>query len=207
MIRPDTVVFDFGGVLVRWAPGEVVQRLYSDPKLRETLMHSVFQHPDWLEYDRGSFSDEELAARFAERTGLTLEAMHELLREVRESLTPLAATVTLLQDLARRGIPLYGLTNMHGNTFRFLKSRDDFWGVFRGVVVSGDIKLVKPDPRIFAHLLAEHSLKAERVVFLDDSPANVAAARQAGLQAIHFTEAVAVAPQLYALLGISADAA
>ena len=52
------VVFDFGGVLVRWQPREIIDAFYRDPLLRERLRQEVFQHPDWLEMDRGTLAEE-----------------------------------------------------------------------------------------------------------------------------------------------------
>jgi HAD superfamily hydrolase (TIGR01509 family) len=203
--RPTTVVFDFGGVLIRWAPRPVVNSLYADEALQARIMREVFQHVDWLEYDRGTFAERDLVGRFAARTGESEASMVKLLEAVRESLQPLEDTVKLLSDLAVRQVPLYGLTNMHGETFKFLKRRDDFWSLFKGVVVSGEIRLVKPDRRIFEHLLSEHGLRAEDVVFIDDLEANVLGARSAGLHAIQFKDAASCAREVYALLGIRSD--
>ncbi|HEY2685940.1 MAG TPA: HAD family phosphatase [Steroidobacteraceae bacterium] len=200
--RPTTVVFDFGGVLIQWAPRTVVNAFYPDRAQQDKIMREVFQHADWLEYDRGTFAEHELVVRFAARTGESEASIVKLLGAVRESLQPLEETVTLLGKLAAREVPLYGLTNMHGETFQFLKSRDDFWSLFKGVVVSGEVKLVKPDRKIFEHLLSEHGLRAQDVVFIDDLEANVLGARSAGLHAIQFKDAASCARQLYALLGI-----
>ena len=200
--RPTTVVFDFGGVLIKWAPQPVVNEFYPDKALQDRIMREVFHHADWLEYDRGTFAEHELVVRFAARTGESEASMAKLLGAVRDSLQPLDDTVKLLGELAAQKVPLYGLTNMHGETFQFLKNRDDFWSLFKGVVVSGEVKLVKPDRRIFEHLLSEHGLRAEDVVFVDDLEANVSGARSAGLHAIQFKDAASCARQLYALLRI-----
>lgn len=202
-MRPTSVVFDFGGVLVRWAPRAVVNALFKDPLAQERIMCEVFEHADWLEYDRGAFEEHELVGRFAARTGESRDSMARLLEAVRNSLAPLGDTVKLLADLAARSVPLYGLTNMHGDTFRFLKNRDDFWSLFKGVVVSGHVKLLKPDRRIFEHLLMEHGLAPEEVVFIDDLETNVQGARNAGLHVIHFKDAASCAQQLFPLLGIA----
>ena len=71
MVPVRNVVFDFGGVLVRWAPGEVVASLF-EPSVHERLMQESFQHPDWLEVDRGTLNEASTSARVAQRTGLKI---------------------------------------------------------------------------------------------------------------------------------------
>ena len=200
------VIFDFGGVLVRWAPHEVVDRFTSHTGLRSLLMQSIFRHPDWLEVDRGTLKEPQAIARFAARTGLTETEIAVLLQRIRESLTPIPESVSLLRHLARHGVPLFGLSNMPGDTFRFLRSRYDFWSLFQGIVISGDIGMIKPEPSIFAHLMTCHGLSCSESVFIDDHESNVVAARQAGLTAIHFQDAASCALDLYPLIGISPEA-
>ena len=51
------VIFDFGGVLLRWKPEEIINGFYADPLSREHLRQLVFQHPDWVELDAGRLSE------------------------------------------------------------------------------------------------------------------------------------------------------
>ena len=190
------VIFDFGGVLIRWAPLEVIERLF-EPEVHERLMQASFQHPDWLEVDRGVLSEAAAAARIAQRTGLAQDSMAVLLRQARESLMPLAETVALLKELAAvEGLRLFGLSNMHGDTFRYLLDRFDFWPLFEGIVISGDIGLIKPDRAIFEHLTSRYGLIAAESVFIDDTLPNVEAARSFGIHGIHFKGAAACAAEL-----------
>lgn len=194
------VVFDFGGVLVRWAPREVVASLF-EPAVHERLMQESFQHPDWLEVDRGTLNEASASARVAQRTGLPQESVAALLRGARESLTPLPESIALLRRVAALpGVHLFGLSNMHGDTFRYLQSRFDFWSLFEGIVISGEIGMIKPDLDIFAHLTTRFRLNPSESVFIDDSLPNVLAARAHGLRGIHFTGASACAAELLPLL-------
>ena len=101
------VVFDFGGVLVRWAPHEVVGRLFPEPDLQDRVMRAVFRHPDWLELDRGALLESEAIARFAARAGLEEADVVRLLERIRESLTPIAQSVELMRHLAERFVAEY----------------------------------------------------------------------------------------------------
>ena len=62
------VVFDFGGVLVRWKPTEILESFYEDERLRRLAHDEVFNHSDWVELDRGTLSDEAAIPRFAAGT-------------------------------------------------------------------------------------------------------------------------------------------
>ena len=73
------MIFDFGGVLVRWKPQEIIDHFYQDADLRARLREEVFQHPDWLEMDRGALDDAQAVRRFATRMGRPEAEMLELL--------------------------------------------------------------------------------------------------------------------------------
>ncbi|HEX2116555.1 MAG TPA: HAD family phosphatase [Alphaproteobacteria bacterium] len=97
------------------------------------------------------------------------------------------------------GVPLYALTNWSRETFHHARRRFAFLKRFRGIVVSGELGMMKPDARIFRHLTETHALRPADCVFIDDSPKNVAGARAAGLQAIHFTGPDALREELRGL--------
>ena len=93
-------------------------------------------------------------------------------------------------------MPLYGITNFAGPKWRETRARYPFLGLFRDVVVSGDERLLKPDPAIFRLCLDRNGLAAADCVFVDDSPANVAGAAAVGIDAIRFTDPEALAAEL-----------
>jgi putative hydrolase of the HAD superfamily len=198
--RVHNVVFDFGGVLVRWAPREVVASLF-EPAVHDRLMQESFQHADWLEVDRGTLDEASTSVRVAQRTGLPQASIAELLKRARESLAPIPDSIALLRQVAGiEGMHLYGLSNMHGDTFRYLQSRFDFWSLFEGIVISGDIGMLKPDRDIFEHLTSRFKLNPAESVFIDDNLPNVLAARAHGLTGIHFSTAAACAAELLPML-------
>ena len=194
------VIFDFGGVLVRWKPQEIIDHFYQDADLRVRLREEVFQHPDWLEMDRGALDDAQAVRRFATRMGRPEAEMLELLQRVKESLVPMEESLELVNGLAERGVPVYGLSNMSTSTFRHLEDRHAIWDVFRGIVISGHIKLVKPDPRIFEHIANTYGLVPGRTAFIDDLEPNVEAASRHGFRGIRFESAAQCRAELDAWL-------
>lgn len=194
------VIFDFGGVLVSWRPHEIIDSFYADPLLRDAVRTHVFHHPDWVEMDRGTYDEATVVARFAERMARPRAEMERLLEHVRAALTPIEPTVALLRELHARGYTLYGLTNMSEPIFHYLERTHDFFGLFEGIVVSAKIKLVKPEPGIYAHLRDRFALDFAQSVFLDDLAPNVESARRLGLAAVHFENAEQARRELSLLL-------
>jgi FMN phosphatase YigB (HAD superfamily) len=183
------VVFDFGGVLVRWQPEAVIASFYADEPLRALVRDAVIRHPDWIDLDRGSLSETAAIERFAARMGRPTAEMRALMQHIKDSLTPLPDSIALLDELAQRGVPLYGLSNMSAPIFELLKSRYDHWDRFLGIVVSGEIGLVKPDPEIFHHLAKRYGLIPAETVFIDDHLPNIESAGRLGFHTIHFADA------------------
>ena len=105
----------------------------------------------------------------------------------------------LLEELKARGTPLYAITNFNQDKFRETVARFPFLRLFRVIVVSGDERVVKPDPAIYRLLMERNGLAAEACVFIDDSLNNVAGAKAVGMKAIHFTGPEALRTELAGL--------
>lgn len=102
---------------------------------------------------------------------------------------PIEGMPALVDELHARGVPLYAITNFSHEFWPPFRAREAaMFDRFGGVVVSGDEKLVKPDPAIYALALERFRLEAARTVFVDDNLANVAGAREAGLIGLHFID-------------------
>jgi putative hydrolase of the HAD superfamily len=183
------VIFDLGGVVIEWNSDRILETHYADPEVRAIMKQQMFQHPDWLELDRGTMHESELLARLGARTGRPAAELSGLFDAVRESLHAKPDTVALLEKLYARGIPLYCLSNISSDIFKYLRERHSFWGVFRGIVISGDLKMIKPEPEIFHFLLQRYGLAAEETAFVDDNAPNIEAARALGIQAVWFKNA------------------
>jgi putative hydrolase of the HAD superfamily len=200
------VIFDLGGVVLEWNPDAILENHYADPGTRAVLKAALFQHPDWVQMDRGTLGEPEVIERLAQRTGIASGELAGLMEAVRQSLQPKADTLLLLDDLAGRQVPLYCLSNMPAGTFAYLRERYDFWSVFRGIVISGEIKMMKPEREIFDHLLCRYGLSAAETVFVDDHPPNIEGARALGLQTVLFRDARQCRAELERLLASGAAA-
>jgi len=193
---PSVVVFDIGNVLIHWDPRRLYRRIFDDEAEVAWFLTHVC-HAAWnLDLDRGRPWSEAIAERIA--------AFPEHAAEVRaydERWDEMVAgaiegSVALLEELDASGVPLYAITNFSRAKFDHAAERFAFLSRFRGIVVSGDERLVKPDPAIFELFLSRFDLAAPDCLFIDDSAANVASAGRLGMATHHFTDAAALAAAL-----------
>jgi putative hydrolase of the HAD superfamily len=190
------IIFDLGGVVVRWEPAALLAQIFDDPAICQVLHTEFIGHADWLELDRGSMAPEDAVARAARRTGLSEQTVRHFLHKVPPSLVPIPETVALLYQLRDRGHSLYCLSNMHFASIEYLERTHGFWDVFRGKVISCRIGLCKPEAKIYAHLLEAYQLDAADTVFVDDVEVNLAAARQFAIRTIRFESSAQCAEEL-----------
>ncbi|MBP0603137.1 HAD family phosphatase [Aeromonas caviae] len=181
------IIFDLGRVVVSWDPVGIVSAVRG-PQGAAELAERLFNHPDWLEVDRGTLSLHTMARQAQARTGLSAADNLAILQAVPASLLPDPAMVALIEELHGAGHALYALSNMGHASIDWLE-RQDFWRFFSGKVVSARVRMMKPEPDIYRYLLVSFDLQAEECLFIDDSPANVAAAEALGLRGLVFTDA------------------
>ncbi|EHR70044.1 haloacid dehalogenase superfamily protein, subfamily IA, variant 3 with third motif having DD or ED [Burkholderiales bacterium JOSHI_001] len=197
------IVFDFGVVLFRWRPNLLLQQCLpqrvSDEASAAHWVAQVFQSygGDWGDFDRGTVTPATLVQRISARTGLTPAEVQAVVDAVPGELQPIAAAESLVHRLADADPDLFYLSNMPAPYADHLERTHAVLKRFADGVFSARVGLVKPDPAIFA-LSAQRFGKAPGdLVFLDDHPANVAAARQAGWNALHFENAAQAEAQLH----------
>ena len=196
---PHTVIFDLGGVLIDWNPRYLYRKLLDDEAAVEHFLATICT-PAWNEQqDAGRPITEAVAQLTAQwpRQADLIAAYYDRWIEMLGG--PMMETVDVLAALHQRRVPLFALTNWSAETFPYVSDRYDFLGWFQGIVVSGREKMKKPDRRIYQVLLDRYGLAAHDTVFIDDSAANVAAAREVGLHALRFDTAPALRRDLEGL--------
>ena len=200
MVQPHTVIFDVGKVLFDWEPRFLYERLIEDDRALEAFLASVVTREWHFQHDAGrpfAETSAELGARFPEHAALIAAWGPRF----NETLGPAIPGMTaLVEALDAAGVPLFAITNFSGVFWPPFRAREAaLFDRFRDIVVSGDEKLVKPDPAIYALALRRFGLEGPDAVFIDDSLPNVAAAADAGIHALHFTGAAKLRADLEGL--------
>jgi 2-haloacid dehalogenase len=184
---PSTVVFDLGGVLVDWDPRYLFRQLLPDDASVEAFLADVCS-PEWnAAQDAGRSWAEavrEASERFPEHAELVAAYDERWWETIGGQID---GTVEVLDELRRRGVGLYAITNWSAEKFDLTFPRFDWLAWFDGIVVSGYERIVKPDPRIFQLLVDRHGVDPRAAVYVDDVPANVEAARAIGMTGLVFT--------------------
>src|SRR5262249_21151467 len=156
---------------------------------QEAIQQGIFLHRNWLDLDRGDLEEEQAIQLFSARLDLPVADVRDLMLAAKVSLTPIPESIRYLEELSASGVGLYCITNMAHGTFAFVRRRFSFWERFRAILVSAEVHLVKPDPRIYQHALRAFAIDARDTLFLDDKDENVEGARAVGLEAVRFTSA------------------
>lgn len=194
----DSVVFDLGCVLIDWNPRHLYRNLIADEGERERFLAEVCPQ-SWNErQDAGRPLADALAERvdrYPQHAAL-IRAYYGRWEEMLGG--PIEGTVELLERLHARGVPLYALTNWSAELFPIARRRFGFLGRFRGIVVSGEEGVIKPDAEIFRRLCARHGIVPARSLFVDDNPANAEAALRLGFRAHRFETPARLAEELAA---------
>jgi 2-haloacid dehalogenase len=182
-------VFDLGGVLIDWNPRYLYRKLFDgDDRAMEHFLATVCT---------GSWNDQQDAGRtFAEgcsllkkihpRKAALIDAWIERYAEMLGGEIP--GTVEILSELRSAGTPLYALSNWSTETFPIAEERFEFLKWFRGVLLSGEVRLRKPDRRIFELFFKTFAIDPARAVYIDDRRDNVEAATALGMHGVVFTD-------------------
>ena len=187
--RITAVVFDLGGVLIDWDPRYLYRTLFDDEAAMEEFLATVTTQ-DWNHaQDAGrpwAEAIEELAESHPEQRDLIEAYWQRWPETLGDAIEP---TVALLDELRPTGIRLFALSNWSGETFPLARPRYPFLEWFDGIVISGDERLAKPDPRIFKVLLERYGVSPAEALFIDDHAPNVDAAAALGFTALRFVSA------------------
>ncbi|MGV2121537.1 HAD family hydrolase [Agrobacterium vitis] len=180
------IVFDIGKVLIHYDPNLPFSRIIPDAKERQWFFDNVCTH-DWnIEQDRGrTWADAEalLIAEYPDR-----EAHIRAFRQHWREMVPHAydGTVEIFNALIDEGRDVTMLTNFAADTFTEAREMFPFLNRPRGVTVSGEVGLIKPDVAIYHRHATDFGLDPAHSIFIDDSLPNVVGAKAAGWQAVHF---------------------
>ncbi|WP_246083459.1 HAD family hydrolase [Nonomuraea diastatica] len=207
------VLIDWGGVLTtslsdsiaRWIREDRIDADHYHVVMREMIAHayaggdgeSTVHALERGELDGPAF-ERDLAARLLTLDGVPPVA-EGLLDRMFSGFERVEAMYDVLRDVRKNGLKTCLLSNSWANTY----ARDGWDDLFDAVVISGEVGMRKPEPRIFHHALGQIGLPGEECVFIDDIEANILAARALGIAGIHHRDAESTITELESLLRLT----
>ena len=185
----DAVVFDVGRVLYQWDLSNLLRQVEPDAAKLDRVLRDVITEEWHFQHDRGVALADMVPARIAEFPEFEthLNAYRTRFNETIPG--PVPGSIELVERLHTRGIPLFAITNFGAEFWAGFRPTAPVFDLFDQIVVSGEEKLAKPDPAIFALAAERFGHVPERMLFIDDNAANIAAAAEEGWRVHHFKDA------------------
>ena len=190
MQRYKNIVFDLGNVLIPWQPRWLFNKVFAnDSKKVEWFLQHVCT-PTWNDQlDCGKpFKEavEELTLLFpdyAPQINIYNDRWIEMIG------TPIVETLAILEELKGRKYKILGLSNWSDEKYQLARDKFEFFKHFEGLIISGQEKVIKPDPKIYEILLSRYQIDAKETIFIDDIAKNIAGAEKFGITGIQFISA------------------
>ncbi|TMJ17447.1 MAG: HAD family phosphatase [Alphaproteobacteria bacterium] len=184
------VVFDVGNVLYGWDPDSFLVRQIADDEARLRFIEDTALFA-WHETLDGGRPYTEAAAELNERFPEYAHLIAAWSERFGETITgPVPGTHEIVEALDARGVPLFAITNFSADFWPPFHAREQaFFARFRDILVSGEVKLLKPDPAIYWLALDRFRLRPAEALLVDDRAVNVEGALAIGMQAHLFTGA------------------
>jgi 2-haloacid dehalogenase len=197
---PGAIVFDFGGVLIDWDPRYLYRKIFAGDSAAVERFLAEVDFFSWNRQQDGgrpfSVAIAELCRQFPQHADLIRAYDQRYL----ESLAgPIQPSLAILHALKQAGWPLYGLSNWPAEKFALVRPKYAFFDWFEDILISGEVGLAKPDPRIYQLFLARSGRKAGECLFIDDSAHNLVTAGQLGFTTLLFTSPDQLAHDLHQL--------
>ena len=182
----ENIIFDMGNVLLSYDPYVSLDKYCSGEEEKKIILKELFMGQEWVEKDLGIMTDDEAFERISSRVP---KENHTALRNCLDywdiCMIPIRGSLEFVETVKNEGYNLYVLSNA---STRFYKYFPKYYPLdtFKGVVVSADIHMIKPDMRIYDYILKKYDMAAQSSVFIDDSPDNIYAACRTGINGIIF---------------------
>lgn len=178
------IVFDLGNVLISFKPSEYLDKKNYPENIKAKIMSDIFGGKEWHFLDNGEINTTQAINSIAATSSLKKEEIAHIFKLRSEILFPLDQNVRLLPELKKQGLRLFFLSNFPLDLYEEVKTGYYFFKYFDGGVISSEVKVSKPDSRIFDILLKKYSLIPEECLYIDDIEINVKAGEAAGMRGL-----------------------
>lgn len=196
------IVFDLGNVLVNYEPAKFITKFTNNPQHQKFLLENIFLSAEWIDFDRGTITKDEIARRVLKKAPAGLEeTIQYILATWYEEIIPIPEMEAFVKQLKKQGYHLYVLSNAPVDYYEYeedipvLKYMD-------GVFVTADWKIIKPEAEVYRAFCHHFQLVPAQCIFLDDLPVNVAGARAVGMESFVFRKDLAALKEYLSDFGI-----
>ncbi|NNU79278.1 HAD family phosphatase [Halovulum dunhuangense] len=196
--RPEAIVFDIGNVLIEWNPERVFDEIMGSRAAREELFATVDLHGMNDRIDRGAPFRETVHAEAARHPRFRAQIEQWHTRWLDMASPAIEGSWRILRTLRSQGVPVFALSNFGIQTFALAEGVYPILNEFDRRYLSGQMKVIKPDPRIYEMVEQDCGLSGAQLFFTDDRADNIAAADARGWQTHRFTNPEALAGALRA---------
>lgn len=176
------LVFDLGNVLIDYDPARFMFNIGIPQEKIPRLVEITDGREEWNEYDRGVLTSKDIADLAIRDEPLLRKEITYYLKHRDEQFSALQHNVSLLYRAKEAGLKVYLLSNCPEDSFDYFRRHFIFLQDLDGVVISGAIKINKPDPAIFEYLHKTYpEIDPAHTLFIDDRKPNTDAGAKAGL--------------------------
>lgn len=178
------IVFDMGGVLIRFDVNHYLACFAEDHEDQELLRREVFRSVEWVQLDRGTITDSQATQSICRRLPVHLHpAVAAIFANWHQDIPPLDGVYDLVQDLKQAGYGIYLLSNTSTRYHEFRRNIPAL-RFFDGEFISADWGVLKPEREIYERFFQTFSLEPTSCLFIDDNPANIEASIRAGMAGV-----------------------
>jgi epoxide hydrolase-like predicted phosphatase len=195
----DTVVFDIGNVLTNFAWDQFLENKGYDKEMVERMGRASVYSKDWVEFDKGDLTTEQICQRFADNDPEIGEELKSAFSDLTDVVTKREEAIPWIQALKAAGYRVLVLSNFSKQALEGCRDAMSFLDVVDGGILSYRDHVVKPDEAIYKLLMERYELVPEKTVFIDDTPANIKTARSLGWHGIDYRNYDQVVEELHNL--------
>ncbi len=183
------IVFDLGRVLVDFNPQKYLEEFGLEEEIRQSLTKNIFQSKEWEKCDSGVYQNN------SDLVDLLVNQYPQLETEIKlvlnknwvKMLSLKEETQVYLEDLKKQGFKIYILSNLSEESYQYVKNYE-FFKIIDGGVYSYQLKICKPNPKIYEELLNQYKILPKETIFIDDNEKNIEMSEKLGMYGVIFED-------------------
>ena len=196
------IIFDLGNVIVDFDPSRIVNSVFTKKEQQNKIYKEIFCSQGWKQLDRGVLTFEEHTQNLILQFPQYAREIKWILNNWHRDLPYIPGMFSVIKAMKTADYDLYVLSNASQRYLKYALSKKEIFKFFKGVTISAQLKLMKPEREIYEQFCQIHGLKPEACLFIDDKAENVQAAVDAGWQAYQFKNPIDLINYLESTLSI-----